>query len=109
MEFIDRLDSAIYDIESQLEDHVENLALLNQQTDDLREKIGLLENSYRNSWRDGGKVDFESAMQKHIDDADGDAADAVDSRDLMLRKSKEYLKISRQSTIRSFAPHCRVK
>jgi hypothetical protein len=79
MEFIDRLDSAIYDIESQLEDHVENLALLNQQTDDLREKIGLLENSYRNSWRDGGKVDFESAMQKHIDDADGDAADAVDS------------------------------
>ena len=79
MEFIDRLDSAIYDIESQLEDHVENLALLNEQTDDLREKIGLLENSYRNSWRDGGKVDFESAMQKHIDDADGDAADAVDS------------------------------
>jgi antirestriction protein ArdC/biotin operon repressor len=79
MEFVDRLDSAIYDIESQLEDHVENLALLNEQTDDLREKIGLLENSYRNSWRDGGKVDFESAMQKHIDDADGDAADAVDS------------------------------
>jgi HK97 family phage prohead protease len=79
MEFIDRLDSAIYDIESQLEDHVENLALLNEQTDDLRDKIGVLENSYRNSWRDGGKVDFESAMQKHIDDADGDAADAVDS------------------------------
>ena len=79
MEFIDRLDSAIYDIESQLEDHAENLALLNEQTDDLREKIGLLENSYRNSWRHGGKVDFESAMQKHIDDADGDAADAVDS------------------------------
>ena len=79
MEFIDRLDSAIYDIESQLEDHVENLSLLNEQTDDLRDKIGILENSYRNSWREGGKVNFESAMQKHIDDADGDDADAVDS------------------------------
>ena len=73
------VDFAIDDIQSRLEARENASSLLDEQVEDLKVNIAELENNFRDSRRIGSIVDFESAMQRHIDDSDGDREEAIDS------------------------------
>jgi HK97 family phage prohead protease len=73
------VDFAIDDIQSRLEFRENESSLLDEQIEDLKINIAELENNFRDSRRIGSIVDFESAMQRHIDDSDGDREEAIDS------------------------------
>jgi HK97 family phage prohead protease len=73
------VDFAIDDIQSRLEFRENESSLLDEQIEDLKMNIAELENNFRDSRRIGSIVDFESAMQRHIDDSDGDREEAIDS------------------------------
>jgi HK97 family phage prohead protease len=76
--FIEVLDSAMYDIESALEDNEENLEMLNEQTDNFRDNLTSITGIFKDPSRLGGPSDFESTMQRHIDNSDGNAEQAIE-------------------------------
>jgi HK97 family phage prohead protease len=80
-DLLTEIDDAIDAIHDQLSWREEQFSGLNDEVDGMKESISRLENAFRTSegtrYRIRGPVNFESAMEKHIDDADGDAAEAL--------------------------------
>jgi HK97 family phage prohead protease len=81
LDLLINIDDAVDSIHSELGRTEETFSKLNDEVDELKESISKLENSFRTpqgtTWKIRGPVNFESAMEKHIEDADGDAAEAL--------------------------------
>ena len=71
------IDDAIDAIHDQLSWREEQFSSLNDEIDEMKESIAKLENNFTNPERRGKVVDFESTMERHIEDADGDVEDAL--------------------------------
>jgi HK97 family phage prohead protease len=71
------IDDAIGAIHDQLSWREEQFSSLNDEIDEMKESIAKLESNFANPNRRGKVVDFESTMERHIQDADGDVEDAL--------------------------------
>ena len=71
------IDDAIDAIHDQLSWREEQFSGLNDEIEEMNESIAKLENNFTNPERRGKVVDFESTMERHIEDADGDVEDAL--------------------------------
>jgi hypothetical protein len=78
-DFVDDLSMAINRITEGLVSNEELLEWVNEQTDYLRENISDLERMHFDPDNRLRRLDFDTAMQLHIDNSDGDDAEALDS------------------------------
>ena len=81
LDLLMNIDDAVDSIHRELSRTEETFSELNNEIDDMKESISKLENAFRTSegtrWKIRGPVNFESAMEKHIDSSDGDDKYAI--------------------------------
>ena len=83
LDLLMNIDDAVDRIHDELSRREETLSKLNDEIKDISNKISELENAFRTTrgqrdrWQFPGPVDFESAMDSHIDSSDGDDKYAI--------------------------------
>jgi hypothetical protein len=81
LDLLMNIDDAVDSIHSELGRTEETFSKLNDEVDEMKESISKLENAFRTSegttWKIRGPVNFESTMERHIEDSDGDAEEAL--------------------------------
>jgi antirestriction protein ArdC len=83
LDLLMNIDDAVDRIHDELRRREEQFSELNDEIDDMKDSISGLEDAFRTTTRMGarnipGPVDFESAMERNIDMADGDDERAID-------------------------------
>jgi hypothetical protein len=81
LDLLMNIDDAVDRIHDELSRREETLSKLDDEIDDMKGSISNLENAFRTSegttWKIRGPVNFESAMESHIDSSDGDDKYAI--------------------------------